>query len=458
MTEYINLHNIKAPNLNSATYGADIRQQFENINDNFRKLSNYDFIKGEDGKSVTPTNIDLSLSENTQWVDVLKNTIYNYNKGIGSDSVFLNDIEYKWDDNFSKNPGELLLMYTGDKIVSSLPYIYIDPRFNEDLLKRAEQNDYSQLIDYTCVVYFDKYENDQPVFRVVELFPTLYFDNDQQKFCWKIWGNETGLIASGPQGKDGVNGNILVVSRNYSERPNLAMSSVFKIRSILINGEFTSIDKIDNISQYNGFPAVVYYDNMDLSDPDKNKYWISNIIVDNNIPTVICSDYNKVENKFSNIELFNTMLDINPYSLGSNDVYYAKGLFLPIGYQIGEDPHNQPAHILYNEGTREQDKETNSNRKTLVLSSVSNIGEACSSSKYPGVPGLTWPLPVSNALFKILMNTIIDSNFEVKRENSGIYFDDDGLKIKLENKWYLLSVDDNGFMKCSLTTEPLHNI
>ena len=47
-----NMIDIKAPNLLNANFGANVKQQFDNINLNFQKLSNYDFTKGEPGENV----------------------------------------------------------------------------------------------------------------------------------------------------------------------------------------------------------------------------------------------------------------------------------------------------------------------------------------------------------------------------------------------------------------------
>ena len=54
------LHNISVPELNDSSYGTNLSEQFNHINDNFAKLSNYDFYKGKDGESTQRIDIDLN--------------------------------------------------------------------------------------------------------------------------------------------------------------------------------------------------------------------------------------------------------------------------------------------------------------------------------------------------------------------------------------------------------------
>ena len=46
------LHPVVAPDLTEVSYGENVRQQFENINSNFQKLGNRDFVKGEKGADL----------------------------------------------------------------------------------------------------------------------------------------------------------------------------------------------------------------------------------------------------------------------------------------------------------------------------------------------------------------------------------------------------------------------
>ena len=62
------LKTIEAPNLTESNYGENIQQQFENIDSNFQKLGNRDFIKGEKGadlglEQIALFNNGLTLTE-----------------------------------------------------------------------------------------------------------------------------------------------------------------------------------------------------------------------------------------------------------------------------------------------------------------------------------------------------------------------------------------------------------
>ena len=48
----IPLKKIVAPSLNQSNYAENLSGTFDNIDKNFATLANYDFIKGESGKSI----------------------------------------------------------------------------------------------------------------------------------------------------------------------------------------------------------------------------------------------------------------------------------------------------------------------------------------------------------------------------------------------------------------------
>ena len=60
----IDIHEIKAPGLNESNYGANIDQQFKNIDNNFHIIGNYDFIKGQPGDGVKIENVKIVADDN----------------------------------------------------------------------------------------------------------------------------------------------------------------------------------------------------------------------------------------------------------------------------------------------------------------------------------------------------------------------------------------------------------
>lgn len=454
MSEKIDLLKIKSPELGSATYGGDVNKTFENIDNNFQKLSNRDFIRGNDGDSVSVDELDLV--DYPELVENIKLAIQSNVNGIGLGDIIYDGKTIHWYDNLYNNPGKILMLYKlihevdgtlSHEYISSMPYIYIDPRFADDLSDMQKENDYSDVVDVSCVLYFDK--NQPNNFKLVNLFPTLYYDKDSFNFCWRVWGNKTGLIANGPAGKSGLNGSVYIVVREYGDS---GISNVFRVKEIMVNGTFKKVSDITDIDNYIGFPAIVHYDSGNKNDPDKNKFWMSNIVKDGDDLTVICSDYNVMENKFNSTELFNTLLDINPYSTSSGG-NFAKGIFLPMGASPSQTNQSQRAHMLYNEHVNKTDYNNKNNRTKLILSTVDNVGAANSANKYPGAAGVVWPNEVDDAEFEIRMETKMTKPVEIKPSIKGVSqhalsVNNDNIKIQMNGSWYTLYVDGDGFLKC----------
>ena len=202
------------PSLNDVTYGETIAKNFEIINDNFKRLSSIDFIKGSPGTSVFIEEIDLLEEES--WRDALKASIIAMEEKLGG----TNEIDNK-NTRFSildKNPGKLYMIYeqtpelNDKKYISSLPYVFLDGRFaNKKLTEKADQSaeEYSQMVDYSCVLNFSTNSEGNGEFVVLQNFPTLYYDRNLG-FCWNVNGQETGISAQGPKGIDGNDGELFL--------------------------------------------------------------------------------------------------------------------------------------------------------------------------------------------------------------------------------------------------------
>lgn len=408
---------IEAPSLDSANYGDNIKECFENINNNFDKISNTDFLKGKQGDSVILKSYDLSQSDNKNIIEAIKKAISNEHKLTEADSIsYTNDkgelITVNWYDNLDKNPGFLYINEAilneydeGIKPVSSLPYIYRDPRFEFAVYNYAKETDYSNISDFSCVLYFKGVDNNNNMlFTVMDIFPTLYFDNVQNAFCWKIWGNKTGLIANGPAGKNGDPGYMAVVCRNVDDRIQ-GSDSIYKIRKVFKNGEPVDINE-DEIKKMNGNPAVVFYDSYSESDKsNENLYWISTIIsaTDNSYATVTCTDRNKVQSKYRDSDLFNSMLNMK--TTNSDLPAYVVPAEDPVGGDVA-------GFVMYNK---------NSGHPNLIVeyvNSVKDIGE----DNTPNTNNkLNIKLPVTIGL----------DEYNISIDSTGIYFTLDSKKYKL---------------------------
>lgn len=345
----IDLTEITAPNLKENSYGSQLEEKFKNINDNFNKLANREFVKGDKGDSVKFVTKFLStLEEEDAWKVALKKAI---NGGLVDQKPIggFNPYDFKGEMTYIKDDK--------DNILSSLAYVYIDPRFANLKDKEELKNELAQAIDLSCVVYITGGTEKEPIMEKLDLFPTIYYDANINDFCWKFYGNESGIIARGPAGKDGLNSNMVIVRREYN--PNNT-SYVYNMSSILLGGEWKEISNTD-VESYNNCPAVVLPTD---EDPENGSYWLSILYANDGILKAKCEDANKVSAIFTSENLYNIFKNINPYKNDDKTIKNTPGLFLTID--------DQNVHMIYAEANEEGNEE---NRNTLVITSVEKLDD-----------------------------------------------------------------------------------
>lgn len=282
----IELKEIKAPSLSSSSYGSDLQQCFENIDKNFKILSNHDFIQGAQGKSLytvkTPlvenrTNPDGSsgiyltdtglqvffaivkdvLGNGQRYNDIvdrfdtnsytfydIKNYIDNYKelKSVDDISVLehFNDLSFLFIK--SKDPST-----TDSEIpVGALNYlIFKDARFNrKDLysaVNKSEDNKstYTNAVDASCIIYVKNCISNDVEYEILHDIPSLYYDENESILCWKLYGLKTGIPAQGPEGKDGVvDGNIHIVYVDLDK--DISYDEVDALKDYITNNDMSS--------------------------------------------------------------------------------------------------------------------------------------------------------------------------------------------------------------------------
>ena len=172
-------HVITAPSLNDVKYADGLNKAFENINDNFLQLANKDFVKGNAGDSVIIKEIDLLLPDNKSYLDDIKAVIENRLKEGEAKTVILNDKAYSLWGNLESQTGQsssvnstLKMLYSkvldanGHYIetpVSSLYFVFLDGRFVNDAISDADENQFTNITDTSCVIIYDSGE-----FKVLE--------------------------------------------------------------------------------------------------------------------------------------------------------------------------------------------------------------------------------------------------------------------------------------------------
>ena len=319
------------PSLNDVTYGETIAKNFEIINDNFKRLSSIDFIKGAPGTSVFIEEIDLLEEES--WRDTLKASIIAMEEKLGGTNEIDNE-----NTRFSildKNPGKLYMIYeqtpelNDKKYISSLPYVFLDGRFaNKKLTEKADQyaEEYSKMVDYSCVLNFSTNSEGGGEFVVLQNFPTLYYDRNLG-FCWNVNGQETGISAQGPKGIDGNDGELFIVKANENDN--------FKVVSVMdvLSGGWVDVKEHININKRESAAAIVVPINpIQNGNLKEYPYWITSVVRNNdgNYYATNCVDDSKIAVIIDDVTFDNILSNISSTGAG------VKGLFLPMksGYHM----------------------------------------------------------------------------------------------------------------------------
>lgn len=210
------LNEVKSPLLNP-DFGNGLEKQFENIDANFKKIANAEYLRGRSGTTTHCVTIKLNRDDNSdtgiwyknndeagQPVSLTSSNILNK-----LEQVVGQTIEPTINEHGNANYPELILFIEDDnqghkRAVSSMPFIYHDPEL-VDLLNNKDYQE-QDFQDNSGIFLFNGDD-----FEKATSYPTLYYNKEIGEFCWIINGTETELIARGPQGAPGQNGTCLVV-------------------------------------------------------------------------------------------------------------------------------------------------------------------------------------------------------------------------------------------------------
>lgn len=325
---------LQVPNLSltDVGYGQQLNDLVDNINNNFQRIIESDFLRGPAGESfgltVVPVTAD-SDNNGTEYADdifaaVIEGLDENVYEGLDASSVY----------GKSDNPNNISLIYKiiddKNELISSLPFVYIDPRFSD---LNNPNIDFENIEDCSCIVQVVDGK-----FKAIKTFPTLYYDGNLEQFCWKLNGVNTGLIARGPKGDTGNNGHIYImevkdvtdVSNKFIVDP-LITSDDFSL-SHINNGDFAFIAKKNAKNDY--------------------EYFIGILSVSNGIVYATISD-NSIYNQFTGINFTDYLKHID-----IDTDLYPKGLFIPIN---DESVHVICANALSNINNNGNDDKLNMN-------------------------------------------------------------------------------------------------
>lgn len=321
----IKLTQIIAPELGSDSYGANIKKQFENIDSNFTQIVEGEYLKGQSGDIVMLEEIDLTSTENHE----IREAFDNFIGGLQVGENGIGDI----------NSSKLYMIYTKNEETNnlvyktSLPYTFLDPRFNpvSDSVKDENSEDKS------CIIIYDGDTGESGEFKSYNAFPNIYFNGDQNEFCWKINGLPTSLPARGPKGDTGYTGAVYILSAILPENYNPQIPQSVKVNFLIKPPKYSEF-KDSNITnevalELKGQAAFVY-----VNLGEKQYIYISQIetSIENEDIYAVCHLDNSCEihQIFANQTLKDVLTEVKPDS----DFNY---LFIPSKFNNGvlEEAH-----------------------------------------------------------------------------------------------------------------------
>ena len=247
----IDIHEIKAPGLNESNYGANIDQQFKNIDNNFHIIGNYDFIKGQPGDGVKIENVKIVADDNPSSKEIgsllykaLKTAVESFaNKSSEASNPLKKIGDFKWDDIINDKDGFYVpIIIHENKVNNTKEYIcsagvvsFFDNRFSAAALKQPNIHD-SNIVDVTSLLNFKKVNDDEWNCDLNLSFPRLKFKDES--FYWVINNEETSIKATGLKGERGSNGVMVIGRTEYIDKSNSGISVQV---DILVDGKWEHI-------------------------------------------------------------------------------------------------------------------------------------------------------------------------------------------------------------------------
>lgn len=380
---------INVPNINESGYANQLSKAFTDINTNFKKLANRDFIKGENGDSVKIKEVDLiTIDENGNKVyTFFGNLLITAISSLYNNTDELNDIELEngqkltWLDYFNENPGKLNVIYDStavttdeDEAYSSLYYTFLDGRYANNVIGKISPKEYQSLKDVSCIAVYDKnLNNGKGGFNILSnAFPTIYYE-EGIGLCWKVYGSNTGIPVQGIPGRDGINSAVHIVQATIKESKEIGLSSEGEVTMIFeaFYG-FKSIDKVEDLDTYNNTSALILAD--DDKKPAGRKFYFGSLATRKNEETgktalyATCSTSSSINSSIETEAVINAMKQIDIFATDDSASSVPKGLFIPITDEIyDENKVKQPVHLLSATSITNEEGTTSGDYKTDVI-------------------------------------------------------------------------------------------
>lgn len=257
---------IESVPLSESGVGRNINDRFSNIDRNFQSIIDSEYLKGQTGDGIY-TQECLFDKDSTDELG-----IYKGEQSLTSGELYelisgciLTDVEYQTPLTDGRIPGgRIVLIYQNDngekKLISSLPYVFIDEVYLGNL---REENRPNPNEDLSCIIYFENNE-----FVKSSTIPKIYYDENSATFCWNINGVPTQLPAQGPKGNTGESGGSIYYARCEYNKPSnenvkYIITEIYDARNntytdvfLITNGSII-VSEVTNATDYDNIPSVI---------------------------------------------------------------------------------------------------------------------------------------------------------------------------------------------------------
>lgn len=249
------------------------------------------------------------------------------------------------------DPAETNKVYT--PVASIAHWVFRDHRFATVNISQNDIEKYSGLVDTSCTVHLLTIDDDYNAdFTVLHDIPALYFDKDNNSFCWLLGNQKTGMIAQGPRGLQGDRSRFFIFKAEKTREADNGVYVAKYYKEATSNTEWKEITKNTNVAEFRENDPCVVCVPVKVKDNSgalvtKSQFFysiISNIDIVDGIPVIkiYCSTESKVPDIFTEDDFKRFFSQ----SIGFNKVI--RGLYVP--FNPSSNPYSYK-HLIWSEAT-----------------------------------------------------------------------------------------------------------
>lgn len=249
------------------------------------------------------------------------------------------------------DPAETNKVYT--PVASIAHWVFRDHRFATVNISQNDIEKYSGLVDTSCTVHLLTIDDDYNAdFTVLHDIPALYFDKDNNSFCWLLGNQKTGMIAQGPRGLQGDRSRFFIFKAEKTREADNGVYVAKYYKEATSNTEWKEITKDTNTDEFRENDPCVVCVPVNVKDNSgalitKSQFFysiISNIDIAGGAPVIkiYCSTESKVPDIFTEDDFKRFFSQ----SIGFNKSI--RGLYVP--FNPSSNPYSYK-HLIWSEAT-----------------------------------------------------------------------------------------------------------